>query len=205
VKARAIFLFAAVGCGPRPPELALDAYRDAVARKDAAAVLALSDATFRAAFDESAVEAELADRKDGIALVTSSDQRATFTLESGETIELVLEDGAWRVRAGGISPARFDTPERALETFFRGALAGKLDVVRQAIPKRFRDALTTDAALEQHIAAMADRIARARSRIGPIGAGRAAIHGARADLTYGPGLAVTFEKEDDRWVIVDLE
>lgn len=198
-------LASACACRPHGAEQALDAYRDAVARKDARAVLALSDEAYRAAFDETAVEEALGEQRDGIANVTKAEEHATFALENGEEIEMVLEGGAWHVAHGGICPARFDTPERALETFFRAALAGKLDVVRQAIPKRFRDELRTDADLSKHISVMSDRIARARSRLGPITAGRAAIHGEHADLTYGPGLAVTFEKEDTRWVIVDLE
>lgn len=199
------FLFVlTIACAPRGPKDALDEYRAAVLRKDAAAVRAMSDASYRAAFDEAAVLASL-DAAPPLGTVTSSGARASFRLESGERIELVLEEGAWKIASGGVTPARYDTPEGALETFFRAALAGRLDDVRPAIPRRFLEAMPTDEALEKHIAASADRIARARARIGPIAPGRAAIHGRTADLTYGPGLAVTFELEDARWVIVDLE
>jgi hypothetical protein len=201
---RAVFCLVLFACTPRAPEDALDAYRRAVAAKDPQAILALSDASFRATFDEAAVAAALS-QSTGLAPTRSKDQRAIFVLENGETIELVFEDGDWRVARGGVVPARFDTPEGALETFFRAAVAENFAVLRQTIPKRHRDQLVGDAALEKHIAAMADRIARARSRIGRIGPGRAVIHGERADLAYGPGLSVTFEREESGWVIVDLE
>jgi hypothetical protein len=198
----ALVLLAA--CTPRPPQDALEAYRRAVAAKDARAVLDMSDASFRAAFDEAAVQEALSEST-AVPPAKSQEERAIFVLENGETIELVLESNVWKVASGGIVPARFDTPEGALHTFFRAVHAGKLDLVRQTIPKRFRDQLTTDEALEKHIAAMADRIARARARIGPFGAGRAVIEGERAVLTYGAGLSVTFEREGSAWVIVDLE
>jgi hypothetical protein len=197
-----LLVFAA--CASHGPERALDEYREAVKRKDAGAVHALSDASFRAAFDVAAIAKELEEAR-AVGEPKTSAQHATFVLESGETIELLFEDGAWKVTSGGIQPARFDTPERALESFFRAALAGKLAVVRAAIPKRFREVHEDDASLEKHLASIADRIATARTRLGPIKAGRAAIHGDEADLPYGAGLSVTFEKEGDRWVIVDLE
>lgn len=131
--------------------------------------------------------------------------RATYVLEDGSTLELVLEEGRWKVASGSDSPGRFDTPEHALETFFRAALAGKLDEVRGAIPDRDRGGLATDEALAKHLADNAERIARAREKIGPLAPGRAVVRGDRAELVYGPGLAVTFEKEGAGWVIVDLE
>jgi hypothetical protein len=197
-------LWISVACAPRGPEKTLDEYREAVRNKDARAVHALSDESFRAAFDEAAVEAELSSAP-VLGAVRGKDERAIYVLEDGSTIELVLEQGAWKVASGGVSPGRFDTPERALETFFRAALGGKLSLVRRAIPERDRGGLATDEALAKHLADNSDRIARAREKIGGLKERRAQVRGERAELSYGPGLSVTFEKEGEGWVIVDLE
>jgi hypothetical protein len=120
-------------------------------------------------------------------------------------VELAFDEGRWRITKGGIQPARFDTPEHALETFFRAAEAKRLVDVRRAMPARHRTALTEDEKLHAHLSSSAERIERARRLIGTLSPGRAVIQGDRADLAYGTGLSVTFEREEGEWRIVDLE
>src|SRR5205085_8324563 len=95
-------------------------------------------------------------------------ESAEISLEGGRRLRLVLEKGGWRIREGGFEPARFDTPELALQSFFAAAMASRWPIVRRAIPKRYADALITDEALQEHVAEMKPRIERAKSAVGQL-------------------------------------
>jgi hypothetical protein len=206
-------LAAFLGCSDHGPRPVLDAYREALAKKDAARIRGLSDRAFKDAMSEDELRVYL-DSDPGAADRLGRDLRskesepfesADITLDNGKRIHFVKEGGAWRLAEGGLEAARFDTPEHALSTFFAAADAGRWRMIRAAIPKRFQDALASDDALSHHIAAMQKRIERARSELGALNPGRAEVRGDKAVLAYGKGKRVTFEREDGAWRILDLE
>jgi hypothetical protein len=200
-------------CSDRGPKDALDRYREALERKDARAMLALSERSLRESMTEEELRAYL-DAQTTVLSGIAGDlagpptrlrRSAEVILKSGRRIVLVEEDGAWRIAEGAVELARFDTPEHALTTFFAATLARRWATVRRAIPKRFVDALSSDDALAKHVEAMRPRIDRARVEIGVAMGGRVELRGERALLAYGEGKKVTFEREDGAWKVLDLE
>lgn len=221
MRCAALLAAALAGCAHDPPEAALERYRRALESRDAAQLWALSDASFRATFSPEALAEALAADPSAVATALRSVSEGTaasretveLTQESGARITLVREGGAWRISGGGLELDAFDTPERALASFFRAVDRGRLDVVRRVIPARHAAALSDDEALRAFLEAAEGRITRARRALMPEGAGsssrtlagRAHIDGTRAELSYGPTRRVTLELEQGTWRVVDLE
>lgn len=200
-------------CAPRTPRETLEAYRDALRERDFETVWALSSSAARRAHGPPDLAAK-ADHPEVIGAAsarieacTSSVAREVFEVEiaGGRVVRLVREEGEWRVHRGVLDLASSDTPEHALDTFFRAIDAGDFALVRSAIPKRLVAEYTSDRALSAHLLHMEPRIARARARIGPLVPGRAEIEGIHAEIAYGEGRRATFEREDGIWRILDLE
>lgn len=202
-----------LGCAEKGPRDALDRYRDALRRGDADAIWALCDSSLQSAYDPEALKAYLA--SDPEAAVRAAErlgavkgeiiERAEVPLEGGAAVQMARENGSWRIVAGGLEPARFDTPERALSALFAAVKGHRLGVIRRLMPKRYAETLPTNDALSAHLAMMAPRIARAEASLGALTPGLAVIHGTSAEIAYGGTKRVTFELEDGTWRVLDLE
>lgn len=200
------------GCAAPPgPAAAVAAYREAVARGDAEAVLRWSDAATRAAVKAEEVETQLAGDAAGAASTAEALGRPVvreateLELEGGRRVGLVREADGWRVATGGLGLDRNDTPENALGTFLRAVTAKRLALVRRLIPEAARERFTSDAALAAHLEAVAPRIEAARRRHADAPSQAAEILGEEAHLEYPDGTKITFLLGPAGWTILDLE
>lgn len=205
------FLALFAGCATSPgPRDTLTAYRDALAKKDAAAIAKLESSSLRARHDAAALQAALQSQAEVSALLADLAapvmvESAELTLKSGRRVRLVREDGAWRVVEGGIDRWLPETPGGALAAFFSAVDARRLDEVRRFIPDEGQANLADDAALLRHLEAQKERIAAARAGLEPLGDRSAIVSGDEAIIRYAPGKAARLVRQSGVWRIADLE
>ncbi|MEM1417066.1 MAG: hypothetical protein AAGH15_19370 [Myxococcota bacterium] len=209
----ALLALLGAGCGPAggSPASSLDRFASALERgayRDAYALLA-EDHRRRVPFPEfeqqmrSSPEAarELA------ALLRAADDDAEVTAEvqlpDGERLELVLEDGRWRIRGNAVDVYDQSTPRAALRSFVRALAAKRYDVVLRFVPDADREGMTTESmerAFEGEGREETERLLAAlRANLdAPI-----EVVGDRATMSYGEGASVQFLREDGVWKIED--
>ena len=143
---------------------------------------------------------------------------ASLALPNGDRLELVLEDGQWKVTAAAVDWYSQATPRRAAETFL-GALAKKRwdvlirlvpDLEREGVPigsedERAAPALTPERLKEAWEGPQAQEMALVAKALGAA-LPTAAIEeqGDVASLAYGPGATVSFVRENGVWKIRDF-
>ncbi len=203
-RASALALTLAAACATPGPADVAARYDDAMRRGDGDALWQLSDHRTQARLtpDQLRDAASRADELSG-ALATPRDSwrvTASVSLPHGRSVALVEEGGEWRV-VDGVAPPADDTPSGALAAFFAAVSQKNWPAVRRRIPRRFAGRFADDAALAAHVEAMAARIDAARAGV----EGEATIDGSKASLRWADHRAVRLEREDGRWVIVDLE
>jgi hypothetical protein len=189
----------------------LDKYQSALKVKNARLLASLSDSTFREIYDQQTLKAYLAkhpEDAESMAKILGEKSvataiRAHIELASGHTVHLVLEDGEWRIQAGGIPLDRSDSPKASLDSFFRAFHDGRLDVLRRLIPQSHASRYIDDVQLEAHLNSIRGRVANAQNRIST--KAKVSIRGDSAEIPYGEGWRVLFVKEENVWKIKDLE
>jgi hypothetical protein len=133
---------------------------------------------------------------------TSSDIRARLPLQGEQAVELVWEDGGWRI-LGGVGPAVDAlTPRGTLLTFIRAVDTADTALLMSVVPPAFRADLPSDRlqawfdAQQTELTAMAAMIAASLDQ--PV-----AESGDRATFRYGTR-SVELVREDNRWYIRDF-
>jgi hypothetical protein len=202
-------LILSVGCAEKSPRMVLDEYKAALEHGDLKTAVDLSDTTFRAAYATGPRPIDAAEMQAAASrlALAAGDARVWCDLDlaGGDRVRLVKEKDGWKIAAGGLEIGRFDTPEASLRSFFFGVEAKAWAVVRGAMPKRHRDAFASDEALASHVDSIRGRIDRARKELGDLFERRASVKGDSAEIAYGDGRRVTFEREDGVWRVLDLE
>jgi hypothetical protein len=130
---------------------------------------------------------------------------ATLTTPSGQEIELVLENGAWKVDATAIDLYAQDTPRHTVMGFVRALERKRYDVLLRYVPdahKEGLDAAKLRAAWEGHDKEEMDQVLAALRQALP----GAAIEevGDSAQMPYGPGV-MRFVREHGVWKIEDFD
>jgi hypothetical protein len=207
-------LMACGGAQTSSPEGALQAYAHALhdGRSDDAYALvsdtgkkALSLEQFRAMVKQNPEDAkDLAkslDKPSRPAEVT-----ATVTTQTGQTLELVLERGRWKLDASSVDLYAQDTPRHALVGFVRAVERKRYDILLRYITDAHRvafDEATLKAAWE---GPDKEEVARVVGLVRTALASGAAIEetGTRATLSYGTG-TVQLQKERSAWKIEDFD
>jgi hypothetical protein len=143
---------------------------------------------------------------------------ASLALPNGDRLELVLEDGQWKVTAAAVDWYSQATPRRAAETFLRALEKKRWDVLIRLVPDveregvpvgseddRVAPALTPDRLKEAWEGPQAQEMALVAKAL------RAALptavieeQGEVASLAYGPGATVSFVRENGVWKIRDF-
>lgn len=142
------------GCAhaPRGPGEALAAYGAALARGDLRGAYALTSVelqrrlpfeAFAAGFAGPAAEPAVLGQRIA-AEATRVPPRVDVTLQTGEPVPLVFEDGRWRVDGPIYEAWGQETPRAAIRTFVRALEARRYDVVLRLVPDRERGALTPE-------------------------------------------------------------
>lgn len=129
--------------------------------------------------------------------------RASVPFPDGDTLELVREDGRWRIVGNAVDFYDQSSPRAALRSFIRAMERRRYDVVLRFVPEADREGMT-----EEHMAEAwegdareeIDRLlANLRSNLDrPI-----EVVGDRATMTYGDSFTVQFVREGDLWKIED--
>jgi len=135
---------------------------------------------------------------------------------TGESLELVLEDGAWKLDGLALDRYGQATPRQALEGFLRAYERGRFDVIlryvpdeelegRPTTPSEAREPLTPEKLQQAWTGPQRESIDAIVQAI------RAALPTAiieetqdRAAMAYGAGGTVSFVRERGRWKLANL-
>lgn len=129
-----VLMVLALGCGasaPVPsPQPVVTRYLSALERQDSAQVYALLSSERRGELSAAQLSERLADTREETAETverlrdtgTPAHATAVVTLEDGETVDLVLEGGEWRIAAGVLDAAALRTPVQAVQSLRRALL-----------------------------------------------------------------------------------
>lgn len=200
-----------VGCAGPSPQDALSAYAGALAEGDAQALHQGSDAATRAAHEPGEMKDALRRAPADNEALAQQLREAELTLyaearlKDGRVVRLVREPAGWKVAAGGLALARYDSPEAALETLVRAVRAGSMQEVRGAMPSAFSARYADDQTLAAYLHTVKARLEGAWQALSPLVPGRAEVNEDRAVLRYGSGRSVRFVREGPAWRVLDVE
>lgn len=139
-------------------------------------------------------------RPSGPPLVT-----ATVTAPSGETLDLVYEDGAWRIDRSAIDLYGQATPESAIRAFLRAFANKRYDILMRFVPSDKLEGLDEAklrAAWEGEQREEMERLVQALQAGLPTA--RVERLGERATMAYGAGGTVEFVREAGQWKIEEF-
>lgn len=130
---------------------------------------------------------------------------ATLTTASGQELQLVLEDGRWKVEATAIDLYAQDTPRHAIQGFVRAVERKRYDVVMKFVPDSHREGLDPaklKAAWEGHDKEEMEQVVASLKQALPA----AAIEetGDRATMPYG-ARTMQLVRERGQWKIEDFD
>lgn len=128
---------------------------------------------------------------------------ARVPFPDGDALELVREDGRWRVVGNAVDFYDQSTPRATLRSFVRAMERRRYDVVLRFVPEADREGMSEEhmgQAWEGDAREEIDRlVANLRANLDrPI-----EVVGDRATMTYGDSFTVQFLREDDVWKIED--
>jgi hypothetical protein len=132
---------------------------------------------------------------------------ATVMGQNGQELQLVLENGRWKVEATAIDLYAQDTPRHAIQGFVRAVERKRYDVVLKYVPdahKEGLDAAKLKAAWEGHDKEEIDQVVAQLKQTLPT----ATIEetGDRATLSYGAaGTTMQLVRERGLWKIEDFD
>ncbi len=130
---------------------------------------------------------------------------ATVTPPNGQALELVLEDGKWRIESSAIDLYTQDSPRHAVQGFVRALERRRYDVILRYVPDAHKDGLDAGklkASWEGHDKEEMDQVLAALKQALPT----ATIEetGERATLGYGAG-TMQLLREHGLWKIEDFD
>jgi len=130
---------------------------------------------------------------------------ATVTSSSGQELQLVLENGKWRVEATAIDLYAQDTPRHAIQGFVRAVERKRYDVVLKFVPDSHKEGLDPSklkAAWEGHDKEEIEQVVSSLKQALP--AASIEETGDRATMAYGAG-TMQLVRERGLWKIEDFD
>jgi hypothetical protein len=125
--------------------------------------------------------------------------------ETGDQLELVLEDGAWRADLSAIELYSQATPLEALDSFVRAFEAARYDVLMRFAPASHREGLTEAQLREawqgEQKREMQELVQALKVQLPTA---RAEVIGDRATVAYGAAGNVQLLLEDGAWKIEEF-
>lgn len=204
---------ACAGTQAEDPQSALRAYARALeeGRSDDAYRMLSDDARRNvtlAAFRKSVKDSPEEARELGRALtrpVAAPVVTAKITSETGQELDLVLENGRWRVDHAAVDLYAQDTPRRAIQGFLRALERKRYDIILRYVPESHKDGLSVaklKTAWEGPDKDEMQKLLVAIKQSLP----NASIEeaGERATMSYGTG-TVQLVKERGSWKIEDFD
>jgi hypothetical protein len=130
---------------------------------------------------------------------------ATVTSPSGQELQLVLEDGRWKVESSAIDLYAQDTPRHAVQGFVRALDRKRYDIVLRYVPDSHKEGLDgpkLKAAWEGHDKDEMTQVLAALKQALP--AATIEETGERATMPYGAG-TMQLVREHGLWKIEDFD
>jgi hypothetical protein len=130
---------------------------------------------------------------------------ATVTSPGGQELELVLENGRWKVDSSAIDLYTQDTPRHAVQGFVRALERKRYDVILRYVPdshKEGLDAVKLRASWEGHDKEEMEQVLTALKQALP--AATIEETGERATMPYGAG-TMQLVREHGLWKIEDFD
>jgi len=130
---------------------------------------------------------------------------ATVTSGNGQELQLVLENGKWRVEATAIDLYAQDTPRHAIQGFVRAVERKRYDVVLKFVPDSHKEGLDPaklKAAWEGHDKEEIEQVVSSLKQALP--AASIEETGDRATMAYGAG-TMQLVRERGLWKIEDFD
>ena len=130
---------------------------------------------------------------------------ATVTSSTGQELQLVLENGKWKVEATAIDLYAQDTPRHAIQGFVRALERHRYDVVLRYVPDAHREGLdptTLRSAWEGNDKEEIDRVLTSLRQALPTA--QIEETGERASMQYGAG-TMQLVRERGLWKIEDFD
>jgi hypothetical protein len=130
----------------------------------------------------------------GRALASSAERveaRARVPLRSGETVVLVLEDGAWRIDGGVLDAAGLGSPLDAVAAFRRALMRRDLDGIERVLARQTR------AEWEEEVRRLVDATADPDDL-------EIEVQGNRAQVRTTGGGSIELVRESGEWRVVDV-
>ena len=203
------------GCGAhasQTPEHVVADFAEALRDEDYRAAYALLSAERRAEISFERFRDDLErhpdERREVAELLAHTGEarvRAVVPYGEGERLELVYEDGAFRLVGNVYDLYAQDSPRSALRTFVRAIERGRYDVLLKLVPNGVREGMT-EASLEETMTGPArEEVARVVANL------RAGLHnpitvrGEHALMPYGDRFTAELIFEDGVWKVDDPE
>ncbi len=196
------------------PREVLSAYATAVEQGDAEAAYALLSAEARATLSFTDFAKMLRDHPEELRALASALRRpsgdalvrASLTAANGETLELVMEDGRWRLEAEALDLYGQSTPLAAVRTFIRAVAHQRWDVLLKLVPEEQAEGLDAEklrASWEGEQRRDLEQLVQALQAALPTA--EVELLGDRATLSYGATGTVELLRESGRWKIEDFK
>lgn len=209
--AATLAVVAAVGCGgrlrnPPPARAGAGAIVAALAGDDPAAAYALlsRDARARVSYEEfklqwqaSATERawQVARLREALAADPDAGERAAVTFADGKQVDLVRDQGPWRVEAPLVSRTHAARPREAVRMFAEAIRAHDLDAFLHSLTRRRREGLMRQ--LDGFLAGLERKV---DGTIEEIGTDRAELRWDEGGMRY----RIVVRKEDGAWLVDDI-
>lgn len=182
-----------------PPQTAVERYLKAIEAQDSAGMYALLSPERRQGVGAEQFQQRVADTRTEL---TESAQRirdtgtpaeasAVVTLEDGETVQLVLENGQWRIAAGLLDAASLRTPNDAVQTLHRVLVRRDLAGLLALLTREERT--SWEAAFGRMIESTADPLDWETE-----------VRGDEATVRTTGGGVILLHRESGRWRVQDI-
>jgi hypothetical protein len=205
-----------IACGPpraNAPASVLHAYARALDEGRADDAYSVLSDEARRGISLEAFRRMVKDDPDGVREIAKALERptaapvvtATVTSPSGQELNLVLEDGKWRIDASTIDLYAQDTPRHAIQGFIRAVEHKRYDMVMRYVPdthKEGLDASKLQSAWEGHEKQEIEQVLAGLKQALP--AATIEETGERATMPYGAG-AMQLVKEHGLWKIENFD
>ncbi len=214
----AILAFLAAGCGAGQhgdgsPQSVLHAYARALQDGEADAAYRLLSDEARRGISLEAFRRLVSDDPEGVREIGRALDRptaapvvnATLTTSGGEQLDLVLENGRWRVDASAVDLYPQDTPRRAIQGFIRAVERKRYDVVMRYVPTSHQEGLDRAKLQAAWEGAEKDEIQQVVAALKQsLAAATIEETGERATMPYGAG-TLELVREHGLWKIENFD
>jgi hypothetical protein len=201
------------GCGASAssPSATLDEFSDALAAGEFSTAYDSMSRSYRKRVSEEQFEKQLsqspAEVRETTKLLARGASEAEITAEvpyaEGEKVELVFEDGDWKIASNLADFYDQSTPRGALRSFIRAIERRRYDVVLRLVPDADRTGMTAARIRSAWEGEGKTEIEQLLTNLRASQANPIEIVGDRATMAYGERFAVQFVHEDGVWRIED--